>query len=1384
MKGKRTRAFFSLGQFGVRRKLLLLSYVLVIISITTVGYYGYQHAGTAYRDKALTLAGQGVRDTSKSITESLRAIPRDLSFVSSFHAMKQYLYWQDLDVDYKASEWKNATLETFRSFLLSKDYYYKLRFINNKGLEQITIRYNRKNGSVLTEPLENLQDKRHRDYFLEPMKLGSEEIFLSAMSLNEEHGKIEKPHVPVLRFARPVFGDNNVCYGVAVLNVYADFFLERLGKNIEENRKRYLISATGEYFYHPQGKAWGHLLGEQAGFHVDFPEIFSRVQGREQGAFTYDQKIIGFERIYPHPYTVDTFWILIEVMDENVVMQQLEHFILTFILIFFATILIAFLVTRYVIGDIIDPLLIINRQLRRLSLGKVDNKEETEYRAQDEIGQMMQYTGKLVRYFQDLSCQADRIAAGNYAESVSVLSEQDRLGNAVNNMTLMIRENQQKNEEQTWLAQGNEQLDNLLRSEQSLEDMADKVLVFLSTYVEAAVGTLYLSDDEGCLHLYAGYAYKKSERGTQAFQLGEGIPGQVALEKKIMVLDDIPASYLQVCSSLGSAEPVSLLVAPFLSNNQIKGIIELGSFTCFSGLQIGFIHQVEERVGIALHSAQSRLRVEEMLQVTRQQAAELQSQQEMLQASNEELEEQTQRLQASEEELQANQDQLVATNEELEEKNTSLHQQKQAIEQANQELRASRREIERKAEEVNKASKYKSEFLANMSHELRTPLNSLLLLTQALEANKQGNLTEEDIEAIKVIRHSGNELLTLINDILDLSKIEAGHMILVQDHILVADFFAQLNRTFQKQVEQKGLVLSFGLADQVPGHIRSDRKRLEQILNNFISNAIKFTAQGGILVSIAPAQPDTALRRPDLSPEEVLAISVQDSGIGIPQAKQGIVFEAFHQVDGGIARKYGGTGLGLSIARDLANLLGGEIHLESKEGKGTKFTLYLPMQPSSFQGEQNQQKPVSSVSGRSDTSEHPQTAHHTTSRAYVPFEDDRHQLNEEDYVVLVIEQDAFFANLLIRQCHDRGLKCLVAASGEEGLRLAGQYVPWVIILDVKLPGISGWKVLESLKEQTMTRHIPVHIMSTEDVGFEGRRKGALTALQKPVSQQELKYFFAQLQKSQEHSVKTLLVAVQSLEQRKEIISLMGNKDVESEEAGTGQEVLDKLRNRKYDCLIMGSEFSDMSTCSLLSRLENEKVTVPPVIIYTMKNISWEESIELEQYANSIIIKGVMSEERLLDESSLLLHRKVSDLPEKKQRMIRNLHEDDEVFQGKRILLIDDDMRNIFALAKILRDKGMNTVKAEDGAAALTILTEEQTFDLVLMDIMMPVMDGYETIQKIREQPQWRDLPIIALTAKAMKDDRSRCLAAGANDYLTKPVDVDRLLALLRLWLYR
>ncbi|MCI5167925.1 MAG: response regulator [Candidatus Electrothrix sp. GM3_4] len=562
--------------------------------------------------------------------------------------------------------------------------------------------------------------------------------------------------------------------------------------------------------------------------------------------------------------------------------------------------------------------------------------------------------------------------------------------------------------------------------------------------------------------------------------------------------------------------------------------------------------------------------------------------------------------------------------------------------------------------------------------------------------------------------------------------------------------------------------------------MRSDRKRIDQILKNLLSNALKFTEHGAVTVSVSLCTDSSAF--PDIIGQDIIALSVQDSGIGIPWDKQKIVFEAFQQADGGTARKYGGTGLGLSLSRELAELLGGEIRMESKEGEGATFTLYLPLSVSESMSKQVKKKWQGAHSERAALPMLPLSDKIAVEKqSYIA--DDRENILENDKTILLIEDDARFADLLVRQCHEKGLKCIVAPSGEDGLRLAKEYLPAAIILDLKLPGISGWEVLEALKNQMKTRHIPVHIISADEVAeLAARNKGVVDALQKPVSQEQLEIAFVNIRETSQQHIRKLLVADRDAEQRKAVISLIGNNDVQSEEAGSGQELSERLTHHHYDCLVMGFDFPDMSGLALLQQLKVDKVVLPPVIIYTDRKLSREETGEFRQYAGSIIIKGLMSKERLLDEASLFLHRMISTLPETKQRMIRNLHEDDVIFQEKRILLVDDDMRNVFALAKVLRDRGMITVKVEDGIRALETLEQEE-FDLVLMDIMMPVMDGYETIKKIREQPQYGDLPIIALTAKAMQEDRRRCLAVGANDYLAKPVDTERLLALLRLWLY-
>jgi signal transduction histidine kinase/DNA-binding response OmpR family regulator len=985
-------------------------------------------------------------------------------------------------------------------------------------------------------------------------------------------------------------------------------------------------------------------------------------------------------------------------------------------------------------------------------------------------------TARLVSPLRQLTRWSGQVADGDLSlfDISTPPNEIGQLNRSFRRTVISLQQAAAENKRYNWLQTGQLELDDQLRGDQSLGELSKRIINYLAAYLDAGIGALYLYDKE-VLHLQAGYACSVKKNFPDEFALGEGMAGQAALEKKTIIMNKVPADYFRVHSGLGERKPDTLIVVPFVYNDHVKAVLELGAFTDFTELQISFLENVGEKLAVAINGAQARNQLQDALAMTTEQANILQFQQDELRVSNEELEEQTQRLRASEEELQTNQDELVATNEQLEEKNRSLNRQKETIEQANKELKFSRREIERKAEEVARASKYKSEFLANMSHELRTPLNSLLLLAQTLEQNRKGNLTEDDVESITIIRRSGQDLLALINDILDLSKVEAGRMSLIYDDIAMTELLAELKNTFRHLAEEKGLALHFTLAENVPALIRSDRARLDQILKNLLSNALKFTEHGAITVSVSlcPAavdSPETIAGTVADTIADTIAIAVQDSGVGIPTDKQQIIFEAFQQADGGTARKYGGTGLGLSISRELAGLLGGEIRMESREGEGATFILYLPV----LMPEQ-EERPALPV--RSISEEIPYVA------------DDRKNIQENDRTVLVVEDDARFAELLVRQCHEKGLKCLVSPSGEDGLELAEEYVPAAIILDLKLPGISGWEVLETLKNQMETRHIPVHIISAAEVDEAAARNKGVVALQKPVSREQLEIALVNIRETSQRRIRKLLVADPDAEQRKAVISLIGNNDVESDEAGSGQEVLERLRRDHYDCLVMGLDFPDMSGPALLQQLKGElkanktdKAAPPPVIIYTDRKLSRTETGELRQYAASIIIKGLMSQERLLDEASLFLHRMISRLPKKKQRMIRNLHEDDAIFQEKRILLVDDDMRNIFALAKVLRDRGMITVKAEDGSRALEML-EQEAFDLVLMDIMMPVMDGYETITKIREQPQYDDLPIIALTAKAMQDDRRRCLAAGANDYLAKPVDTERLFALLRLWLY-
>jgi signal transduction histidine kinase/DNA-binding response OmpR family regulator/HAMP domain-containing protein len=981
---------------------------------------------------------------------------------------------------------------------------------------------------------------------------------------------------------------------------------------------------------------------------------------------------------------------------------------------------------------------------------------------------------------QQLKSAIDKMADGDLAARAKILSgdEFGELATSFNSMVEKIKNASILETEQGWLKTGITRINQTMLGERDIATLLSKVIAELATYLDAKVGAFYLckkEEKEDALFLMASYAYKKRKNLSSIFKIGEGLVGQVALEKKQILIKNVPEDYLKVTSGLGEISPRFICVTPVLYEETIMGVIELGTLREITDLEMLYLEQTMSTVAVNIQTVHSREKVDIALTESQRLGNDLQVQQEELKASNDELEEQTQLLKNSEEKLKVQQEELEATNEELEEKNESLEQQKNKLNQT-------RLDIEEKAKELAIASKYKSEFLANMSHELRTPLNSLMLLSQHLENNKEGNLSSDQIETARIIYNSGKDLLALINEILDLSKIESGKMELKIDNFLIEDFAVDIRDNFQHMAQQKGIDLTVNITPSSPIEIVTDRQRIQQVVKNLISNAIKFTDKGGVTINFGKPNANVDLTKSGLDYNNVIEIAVTDTGIGVAPDKQKIIFEAFQQAEGGTARKYGGTGLGLSISRELVAILGGEIQLSSNLNKGSVFSVYLPVKMASGKAE------YSVILQESDENSLVTTRLENRIVKDImvnDIPDDRDKITDKDTVILIIEDDPDFAKLLLNQCHEKGYKCLAATSGENGLSLIDAYKVNAIILDIKLPGISGWTVLEMLKNMPATRHIPVHIMSGEDFTIDAFKRGAIGFLTKPATEQSLDAAFKKLEDMFTRPIKNLLVVEDNDGLRKGIVELIGNGDVKTSEAVTAGDALAELQNKFFDCMILELGLPDMSGYELLKKAEqDENIVLPPVIIYTEKDITQEQEMELSKYAKSIIIKGVRSDERLLDEASLFLHRVVGHMPSNKQKMILSLHNTDVMFKGRKVLITDDDMRNVFALSKVLEEKGLILFKADNGQKALDLLQQEPDIELVLMDIMMPVLDGYETMKRIRQQPKFEKLPIIALTAKAMAKDRELCIDAGASDYLEKPVDVDRLFSMMRVWLYR
>jgi len=937
-------------------------------------------------------------------------------------------------------------------------------------------------------------------------------------------------------------------------------------------------------------------------------------------------------------------------------------------------------------------------------------------------------------------------------------------------------------EKQNKLKTNQAQLADIMRGTTDIKILTTDIISYMAEFTGARIGTLYVVGDDNKLHFKGSYGCNRKQKPSSGINIGEGMVGQVVKEKRMIVTSDLPENYVKITSSLGSAVPRHVIVFPVILHENVVGVMELGSFSEFSDDHIEFINLSSENIAIAIDASRSHEKLEALLEKTESQREELNDQKIQLEEANLELEEQTQLLSASENTLKQQREELQVSNEELEEKTEYLERNKKEIEEKNRRLEIFQSELNKKAEDLAAASRYKSEFLANMSHELRTPLNSLLLLAKMLSENRKKNLEKDQLESADIIYKSGRDLLSLINEILDLSKIEAGKMIINIHQFTIEDIRDSLTVSFKHMADKKGLEFSMVIHENCPARISSDYKKVEQILKNLISNAIKFTEKGRIQIEFF--QPDSSmnLSHLKLKNSEMVAVSVKDTGIGIPDDKASSIFAAFQQAEGGISRKYGGTGLGLSISKEFAKLLGGEIQLESTPGKGSQFTLFLPV----FLEEKVTPEADESISAEPEVQPLLQTKLpdpdmiHSSS-----ISDDRDTVTKKDKSVLIIEDDLDFGKILLKLCREKGFKSLYSETGENGLLLAEKYQPGAVILDIRLPGMDGWAVLDALKTNPVTRHIPVHFMSVEEPLFDTFNRGAIGYLTKPVSSEKLDELLGKLDSIISKKERNLLIVEDNDAQRKAITALIGNSDVVTDEARTGKEAIKALLEKEYDCMILDLGLPDMSGFELLEKLKKTmEHPVPPVIVYTGKDLSLEQENMLRTYSESIIIKGVRSEERLLDEASLFLHRVVEKMPSEKKKIIADIYSSDSMMSGKNILIVDDDMRNVFALSKILSEKSMNIIKAENGKKALSILNARSDIDLVLMDIMMPVMDGYETMKKIRQNREFANLPIIALTAKAMKQDKAKCIQAGANDYLAKPIDIDRLLSMIRVWLYR
>ena len=1008
--------------------------------------------------------------------------------------------------------------------------------------------------------------------------------------------------------------------------------------------------------------------------------------------------------------------------------------VIALVVLLLVMVVIAYALSRRGTQRIMQPVSSLVETSNALARGRLG--QPLEVSSHDEIGRLTESVNELTQNFRQTVEQANAVAAGDYETEVVIQSEEDELGLALRTMTENLASADRENQRSDWFKTGHTELADQMRGSLEIPVLGQNVLSFMARYLDAKTGALYVGETDKELHLVSSYALTRRKRDTSRVQVGEGLVGQAALEGKPIVLTEVADDYMTVESAVGATTPCNVLVAPLVMDGLVKGVLELGSLVPFSDRQLEFVDQVAEYIAIAIGSGQDQERLQLLLSESTRQQTELSK-------ANEEMEEQTQQLRSSEEQLQAQSEELQQTNEELEEKTQYLERQKHSLEQKRSEIEAARSDLQRKAEDLESANRYKSEFLANMSHELRTPLNSLLILAKDLADNEAGNLTEEQVEAARIINNGGHELLHLINDVLDLSKVEAGHMEVNRESIALAGLARDLEAQFAAMASGKNLRLAVEAHREGPPEFNCDERLLRQVLKNLISNAIKFTETGAVEVLLG--EPSS----------RGLGFSVGDTGMGIPTGKLEAIFEAFQQADGSTSREYGGTGLGLSISRKLADLMGGDLMVQSTENEGSRFTLTLPFASA---GQERPTKPVSAAPDPTPADETPRAPIPSEAAPVASFlPDDRDYIQPGDRVLLIVEDDAGFAGVLLGLARKAGYKVLAAGDGRSALFLARHFLPSGIVLDLGLPDVDGLQVLSALKEDLSTRHIPVHVVSGREDSRLPLEKGAVGFIRKPVDATVIEQVLGSFDRLHEKDTQRLLLVEDSEADRIVLTGLIDSGNVEIVEAETAGAALNALAGEeRFDCVILDLNLPDMSGIDLLEQATSDRrIELPPVIVYTAQDLSQEERTAIERYAQGTVIKGADTPEQLLDEVSLFLHSVTSELPAESQEIIRLFHQSDEVLKDKTVLLVDDDLRNTFALSKVLRSHGMRVVMADNGELALEQLQLTPEIALVIMDVMMPVMDGYEASRRIRGR---EGAPASPLSLSPLK----QCWKTAAN----------------------